>query len=310
MNKTILLLFFVILYVSYSGNAKSDSENFILVKIGQKIITNVDVKNKILTTLIIAGQEVNQENINNIKKDALESLINLRLKEIELDNFNFKVTSERLNAFLQQISENNINKLINKFSENGLDFKIFESEVLTEIKWRQFIYQKYSNKIKIDESTIDIEVKNILKSNLNKNEELNLSEIVIFQNENKSNDENALKKLCKKLKKPVLKIQRLNIVFQFLLQKKVGWDGLIKKYCLKKFENVVEKMKINQVSDPIIEANSILLLKLNDKRELKKDIDLINLKKKIIQQKQNEIFNLYSNSHLSKSKNKNLIEYK
>ena len=68
-------------------------------------------------------------------------------------------------------------------------------------------------------------------------------------------------------------------------------------------------MKINQVSDPIIEANSILLLKLNDKRELKKDIDLINLKK-IIQQKQNEMFNLYSNSHLSKSKNKNLIEYK
>ena len=132
MNKNILLLFFVILYVSYSGMRNSNSENFILVKIGQKIITNVDVKNKILTTLIIAGQEVNQENINNIKKDALESLINLRLKEIELDNFNFKVASERLNAFLQQISENNINKLINKFSENGLDFKIFESEVLTE----------------------------------------------------------------------------------------------------------------------------------------------------------------------------------
>ena len=67
-------------------------------------------------------------------------------------------------------------------------------------------------------------------------------------------------------------------------------------------------MKINQVSDPIIEANSILLLKLNDKRELKKDIDLINLKNNST--KQNEMFNLYSNSHLSKSKNKNLIEYK
>ena len=36
-------------------------------------------------------------------------------------------------------------------------------------------------------------------------------------------------------------------------------------------------MKINQVSDPIIETNSILLLKLNDKRELNKDVDLINL---------------------------------
>ena len=69
----------------------------------------------------------------------------------------------------------------------------------TEIKWRQFIYQKYSNKIKIDESTIDIEVKNILKSNLNKNEELNLSEIV-FQNENKSNNE-MIEKIMQEIKK-------------------------------------------------------------------------------------------------------------
>ena len=124
MNKTILLLFCNIICIIFR-ECEIRLENFILVKIGQKIITNVDVKNKILTTLIIAGQEVNQENINNIKKDV-ESLINLRLKEIELDNFNFKVTSERL-FFLNKF-ENNINKLINKFSENGLDFKIFESE--------------------------------------------------------------------------------------------------------------------------------------------------------------------------------------
>ena len=309
MNKIIILLFFVILYVSSLGNAKSDSENFIVVKIGQKIITNLDVKNKILTTLIIAGEEVNQENINNIKKDSLDSLINLRLKEIELDDFNFKVTSERLNAFMQQISENNIDKLISKFSEYGLDFKIFEREVLTEIKWRQFIYQKYSSKIKIDESTIDIEVKNILKSNLNKNEELNLSEIVIFQNENKSNNE-MIVKIIQEIKKNGFENTALKYSVSSSSAEKgrLGWINT--KVLSEKIQKVVEKMKINQVSDPIIEANSILLLKLNGKRELNKDVDLTNLKKKIIQQKQNEMFNLYSNSHLSKSKNKNLIEYK
>ena len=152
--------FFVILYISSLGNAKSDSENFIVVKIGQKIITNLDVKNKILTTLIIADEEVNQENINNIKKDSLESLINLRLKEIELDDFNFKVTSERLNAFLQQISENNIDKLISKFSEYGLDFKIFESEVLTEIKWRQLFIKSIQIKLKL------MKAQQILKSKI------------------------------------------------------------------------------------------------------------------------------------------------
>ena len=152
-----------------------------------------------------------------------------------MDNFNFKVTSERLNAFLQQISENNINKLINKFSENGLDFKIFESEVLTEIKWRQFIYQKYSNKIKIDESTIDIEVKNILKSNLNKNEELNLSEIVIFQNENKSNNE-MIEKIMQEIKKTGFENTAFKYSVSVSSAEKGRLGGLIKKYCLKKFE--------------------------------------------------------------------------
>ena len=54
--------FFCNIICIFSGNAVNPRAqiNFILVKIGKKIITNVDVKNKILTTLIIAGQENNQ----------------------------------------------------------------------------------------------------------------------------------------------------------------------------------------------------------------------------------------------------------
>jgi hypothetical protein len=53
------------------------------------------------------------------------------------------------------------------------------------------------------------------------------------------------------------------------------------------------------------------MLKLVDKRSFKKsDINKIELKKKIIDQKKNELFNLYSKSYLSKIKNTSFIEYK
>ena len=52
------------------------------------------------------------------------------------------------------------------------------------------------------------------------------------------------------------------------------------------------------LSEPIKTQNSILFLKLDDKKiSKKKDINLVKLKESIIIQKRNELFNLYSRSH-------------
>ena len=70
-------------------------------------------------------------------------------------------------------------------------------------------------------------------------------------------------------------------------------------------------MRINDISDPIINPNSIIFLKLTDKKISKsKNINKTKLKQNIINQKRNELFNLYSRSHLSKLKNNTYIEYK
>ena len=70
-------------------------------------------------------------------------------------------------------------------------------------------------------------------------------------------------------------------------------------------------MKIGDISNPIKRQDSILFLKLNDKRISKvDDIDIEKLKNRIINQKKNELFNLYSRSHLSKLKNTSFIDFK
>ena len=57
--------------------------------------------------------------------------------------------------------------------------------------------------------------------------------------------------------------------------------------------------------------NSFIFFKLLDTRISKiNEINTEEFKKRLIDQKKNELFNLYSRSHLSKLKNNSLIEYK
>ena len=70
-------------------------------------------------------------------------------------------------------------------------------------------------------------------------------------------------------------------------------------------------MKPGEISKPIMQQGSVIFLKLKDKRSVKlKGLDEIKLRKNLIVQKKNELFNLYSRSHLSKLKNTSFIEYR
>ena len=92
---------------------------------------------------------------------------------------------------------------------------------------------------------------------------------------------------------------------------KKGYLGWINEKTLsKQIYEVVSKLDIGEISKPIKGQNSILFLKLNKIRVLNSDeIDKEKLKKKIIEEKRNDLFNLYSQSRLSKLKNSSYIQY-
>ena len=69
-------------------------------------------------------------------------------------------------------------------------------------------------------------------------------------------------------------------------------------------------MKPNEVSKPIKRPQSVLFLKLNEKKISKSNrINSVELRKNLINKKKNDMFALYSKSHLSKLRNTSLIEY-
>ena len=311
MKKYILIILIIIFDLPLLKEAKSQSENFIIAKIDKKIITSFDIKNKILGTLIISQKEINQENINNLKEKTLETLVNLRLKEIELEKFNLEVDSQKVNSYLKQILKNNISSIESIFKNYDLDFNLLKQEIETELKWRQFIFETYSKRINIDEKTINYELKKLLNTSANTNNsmEVNLSEIEVFQSKNISNNE-TIKKILQEIEINGFENTALkfSISDSSSAKGKLGWVNI--NALSKKIINTIKDMEINQISDPIIGDDNILFLKLNNKRKINKKIDEVKLKKILIQEKQNQIFDLYAKGHLSKLKNNTLIIYK
>ncbi len=306
MKKKLIFIFVINIFLYQSSFA--NIQNKIIVKVGGEIITSFEMKNKILGTLILSNNPINQENINKNKKIILDNLIETKLKKNELKNKKLNVDKRRIDSYLNQISNNNVEGLKKKFDEYDLSFDLFFQDIETQFKWQQFIYQKYSNKIEINDNSIENEINKILKDKLIVRE-VNLSEIQILS------DEVSKDKVIANIKDEIEKNGFENTALKFSVSNtstekgNLGWINL--NALSKKIYEKVYKMKPGDISEPIRQQNTILFLKMNKKRQISNDkIDKDELRKKLIQQKQNEIFNLYSMSHLSIIKNKYLVEYK
>lgn len=283
----------------------------ILMKVENNIVTNYEFKNKVLRLLMLSDTEVNQKNINLIKKSALDSLLIIELKKIELSKYPIKINQKQLDTYISKISASTINELKNKFTQNNIDYDLYVEEVETELKWQNLIYSKYSNKINIDESILNAEIKKVL-DNQETIKEFNLSEIEISL---ESLDENLIKKKTYEIKELInyQGFEKVAMTHSISLSSNnkgnLGWIN--SKSLSKEILDIVKKMSTGSISEPILQQNNLIFLKLNKKRFTDpKKINKEILKERILDKKKNELFNLYSRSYLSKLKNNSLIEYK
>lgn len=303
--KSSIIITLIILFLNnnlYGFNSK------IIVKVEEEIITNYDLKNKILTSLILADQEINQQNIDELKKAILDQLINLKLKKIELSKYKIKKDERRINSYLKSISGNDLQGFKNKFFENSLDFELFLDEIDTEIRWQQLIYSLYEKKININEAAIDEEIEKIIKGRSN------VEEFELYEIEINSNLDVPEKEIIEDMLQKINTIGFENSAINFsssVTSSQKGYLGWINgKTLSKEIYLILSKMKLGEVSKPIKKQNNILFLKLNNKRTIKPEqLEIKKLRSDIIEKKKANLFKLYSQSRLSKLKNSSYIQY-
>ena len=305
-------IFCIIFFLTLSKIHLSFSaiKNNIIAKVGNEIITLIELENKVNTTLILANQKINQENINKLKNISLKRLIDLKVKQSEIKKFNITLNEIAIENHMQKISKNlNIDPFeLKKFFElNKIDYDQYKKEVETEFLWQRLISQLYSSQINISNDQIEKEVLKV-SQNKKKNLEFKLAELEVnYENETKN-------ELIKELKNSIDKIGFSETVIKYSISPsafnggEIGWvnSKVISSNLIDKIEN----LKIGEISSEIIGVDTLVFYKMVDKR-FSDDAEKINddiIRKKIIDKKKNELLNLYSNSHLSKKKNTIVIK--
>jgi peptidyl-prolyl cis-trans isomerase SurA len=307
MIKIFAQVFFFIFFV-FNFSFLKGIENKIIAIVNNEPITSYELKNKILTKLILSNQIINQEIIDQSKNAAIKSLINVKLKKFEIDKYKIKPDLNNINSHLNKISLNNIEALKQKFTDNSIDYQIFLNEVKVELAWQQLIYSRYKNKVKIDENLINNELQELIK-NRKKQNEYKLSEIEIeITDENK---DKAVNEVMKEIDSIGFEktARKLSISSTAINNGNLGWVNSIS--LSKQMNDILSKMKINEISKPIATLNNVLFFKITDKRSVSaNNLNINDLKKNLIDNKTNELFKLYSNNHLSKIRSSSFIKFR
>ena len=276
-------------------------EDGIFVVIGDKAVTKSDIVNEIKIILILNNMSYSSDLRQELQDIAVKSTVKRVIKEIEVSKHDYLEFSKNdmKNELIRLANKINmdVETLKNICISNGLDFKIIENQVKTELLWNSLIFNQYANRITINVEEIDEQ----LKQNQDKKEfkEYLISEIVIKSVE-KDKIESKIEEVKNKIDNEGFETVAMSLSISQTAVKggDMGWVN--ESEISKKFRTKISNTPIGSISEPILLKEGILFFKVRDKRKIKKEANMEELKNRLVNAEKTKILQMYSVSHYDK----------
>ena len=262
--KRLFLKIYLILFINIITLNSVLSEVFIIAKVNQEIITNIDIdfEKKYLVSL---NPNLNKLDENRITEYAKNSLINEKIKKIEIEkNFeiipNETLLSNVIADIYSSIGISSLSEFERYLSQNEVDIKRVKEKIAIEIAWNDLIVRIFKNEIEIDENLMREELEKIQEKKV---ENLLLSEIIFTINEKKE-----LESKYESIQQSIYEIgfEETARIYSLSDSKKsggnLGW--IYKSQLSKEIKEAINKINIGDFTKPIVTSGGFLILKLND----------------------------------------------
>jgi len=297
-NFLICLCFSFLLFITSSNSI----ENKILIKIENQIITSLDVNNE-YKYLVALNPNLKNSDTNDVIEFSKKSALQEKIKKIEIEkNFNKPMVPQE---FLEQILQNvysrigltNLEEFKNYLIINNVDFENVKNKIEIEALWNQLIFIKFSSKVKINEKELREKIKDnstFIKSYL-------LSEI--------SFEVSNIQELDKKFQEISKDI--IDKGFDFAAFKhsvsptsNVGGklDWINENSLNKNIRAAIKNLEINDFTKPINVPDGFLILKINNIKNTKIEIDVDKELQKLKNYEKNNQLNQYSKIYFNRVK--------
>ena len=289
---------------------KTTIKDGIFVTVDNRAITKSDVVDEIKKILILNNMSYSDERRDELQKIAIKSIIKKNIKEIEINKHNFlEFKQDDLNNELNLLASRlnmDIDTLKKICISNGLDFLTIEDQIKTELLWNSLIFYLYGNRISINLGDIDEQLK--LNQNKKQFKKYLISEIILRPVE-KDKLVSRVKEIKNKIKIEGFETVAMNLSISQTAAKggDLGW--LNENEISKKFRSQITDTPIGSLSEPILINEGILIFKVRDKRIQKEEINLEELKNRLVRSEKMKILNMYSMSHYDNLRRSILVKF-
>ena len=296
-----------IIYTFIISSNVSSNEVKIVMKINNEIITNVDIENeyKYLVAINKSLSNLNKQTILELAKNSLQKEI---IKKIELEkiyelNKKNDAVSLMVSNLYKDLGLNSKEEFESYLKNLGLKFEDVYKKIEIETVWNQMIYEKYKEKVIINEKILKEQIFQYKK----KDRKVLLLYELVFDFKNKDEINKRYEEISESIKirgfeETVVKYSIANTKMKSGL---VGWVNI--NTLNKKIKKEVENLDIGEISNPISIPSGILLLKVKDKKTEKIEIDVDKELEKLIEVELTNQLNSYSTIFFNKIKNNQTI---
>ena len=164
-NKKKFFIFISLILFFYNSPSKSVTNN-VIATIDNSIITELDLKKEIEFIKFINKSEI-KDNSEKIRQNIIESLIDRTIKKIEIDNAKIEITEKEIENYTYNYLVNyKINDEILKtfYKTQQIENNYLKNLIIIEIGWEKLIRKIYENRVNINLSEINEEIKKTSKN--------------------------------------------------------------------------------------------------------------------------------------------------
>ncbi len=296
------IIIYLLIFFFNIGNLYS-IENKILLKIDNELITSIDIYNytKYLVKLDADLKNLRDEEIYEIAKNLL---VKQKIKKIKIikDDISTNIERETMDAYINSIfASKGIKNLddYEKFIKSiNLNYEMMKDYLENELIWNNIIFKKFSSSIKINKKELENKIRNT-----NKVDTISylLSEIV-FEAKNKSEINEKYVKIKDTIEKDGFKKAALihSTADSSSNGGNIGWVN--ENSINKKILDIISNLKVKEYSKPILFQGGFLILMIEEKKSLKRELNIEKELNKLVNLMTNQQLNRYSNIYFNKVK--------
>lgn len=303
LNKSLLLIPMALIFLmSNFEPIQAQKVNQIAAIVNDKVISTFDLQERIQLIIFSAGLPNNDKQKRSLAPQVLRDLIDETLKNEEAERLNISVTNKEMNSALSRIEKlNNIpqGSFNDMIKSNGISAKAALSQIRASIIWQKFIGRRVVPTIEISEEEVEKVIKRIdsVKGKI----QYHINEVLLPIDE--ISQKQTISELANRLVEQIRNgtdIKKIARQFSTSASAAIGGDiGWIQEGELNDNANqAINKLKVGEVTNPILTQDGYLILQIKNKRKLKsiENDDTIVSLRQIIKTIDKKTSNNYLNS--------------